>query len=409
MRRGVLVLAFTLLIFTMPALAAGDEPVRIGVLTDKNGAMAELAGEGSVVAARMAVEDFGGTLRGLPIEIVAAFHQNRPGIGKGLARQWVEKRGVKAIVDVPNTMVALAVNEVVRDTDKVLLLSSPGSSRLTGEACSPNTIQWTYSNAELVRATVAGVNIPGTRWFLIAGDNAYGRDLAQTAIRAIENGQSTVSGRLDIAANLKDPATILRQANASGADIVGLALRPSQSWRILQEAAQAQNLPLRFAAFTLALQPQNPAPEQAAIPSVTYAAPFASTMNKATRDFATRFADRMNHRPPSMIQAGVYAAVLHYLNALDKLGPDSSGAALVAEMKTMVTGDPLFGKTTIQPSGLAVHDMVLMERPATAASTASAEPAKTVPVAQIRSSTPDAGPCPLTVNATADMTPIKSP
>jgi len=351
------------------ALAAGaaqaqisDNVVKIGVLSDMSGLYTDLAGAGSIAAARMAVEDSGIEKRGIKVEIVSADHQNKADVGSNIARQWYDVDKVDVIVDVPQSAVALAVNQLTRDKGKVFLASGPASSDLTGKACSPNTVHWTYDTWMLANGTGSAiVKSGGDTWFFLTADYAFGLALERDTEAVVLKSGGKVLGKVRVPLNTQDFSSFLLQAQASKAKIIGLANAGGDTTNSIKQAAEfgivkgGQNLAglLVFLTDIHALGLQT---AQGLIISNT----FYWDMNDQTRAFAKRFAERDKGIHPTMIHAGVYAAVLHYLKAVEALKSDD-GTKVVAKMKEMPTDDPLFGKGTIRADGRKIHPAYLME------------------------------------------------
>ncbi|HEX3350982.1 MAG TPA: ABC transporter substrate-binding protein, partial [Acetobacteraceae bacterium] len=218
-------------------VAAETKPIRIAVLNDQSGAYADYQGIGSVVAAQLAAEDMGGKVGGTPVEVITADHQNSPDIGSAIARRWLDSDGVDAIADVPNSAIALAVNELVRQRNKVLLGSGVGTSELTGAKCSPNTVHWTYDNWELGhalgRAVLAG---GGKRWFFLTADYTFGYDLFNNTADAVKGGGGTVVGQVKHPLGTSDFSSYLLQAQSSGADVLALANAGADTTNSIKQA-----------------------------------------------------------------------------------------------------------------------------------------------------------------------------
>jgi branched-chain amino acid transport system substrate-binding protein len=353
--------------FLAAALASGaaqaQTSVKIGVLSDMSSLYADLAGQGSVVAARMAVEDFGAAQKGLKVEIVGADHQNKPDVGSNIVRQWIDVDKVDVIVDVPTSSVALAVNDVVREKNKVFLVSGAATSDLTGPKCSPNTVHWTYDTWALANGTgKAIVKTGGTTWFFITADYAFGHALERDTAAVVEANGGKVLGRVRVPLNTSDFSSFLLQAQGSKAKIIGLANAGGDTVNSIKQAAEfgivsgGQNLAglLVFITDVHALGLQT-------AQGLIMTEAFYWDRNEASRAFAKRFAPQYKGNMPTMVQAGVYSAVLHYLKAVEALKGDADGKAVVAKMKEIPTDDPLFGKGTIRADGRKIHDMYLFE------------------------------------------------
>ena len=340
-----------------------DKAIKIGVLNDQSGPYADPTGQGSVIAARMAVEDFGGKVDATPIEVIFADHQNKPDIGSNVARQWYEVDHVGAIVDVPTSSVALAVNQITRDKNKVFLASGAASSDLTGKACSPNTIHWTYDTWALANGTGKTVlKAGGTTWFFLTADYAFGSVLERDMTVVINANGGKVLGSVRHPLNTADFSSFLLQAQSSRAQIIGLAnaggdlinsIKAAAEFGIVKGGQKLAGLLVNVTdVHALGLK---------ASQGTLLIEPFYWDRDDKTRAFSKRFAEKNKGAPPSMIQAGVYSAVIHYLKALKALKSDADGRAVIAEMKKIPTDDPIFGKGTVRADGRKLHPMYLYE------------------------------------------------
>ena len=350
----------------LPGLSAlaQDKPVKIGVMNDMSGVYADFQGVGSVVAAQLAAEDFGGKLNGRPIEVVSGDHQNKVDIGATMARRWFDVDGVDVILDVPNSAVALAVSDIARDANKVFIASGGVTSELTGKRCSPNTVQWTFDNWSLANGLVrAVVATGGDTWFFVTSDYAFGHDLERTASAAVTANGGKVLGSVHHPINTADFSSFLLQAQASKAKIVGLANAGGDTTNAVKQAHEfgLAKSGQRLAGLVFGLNNVHALGLEAAQGLVSIS-PFYWNGNDATRTFVKRFQDRHpSHNMPNEMQAGVYAGVLHYLRAVAALAGDTSGAKVVAKMKELPTNDPLFGSGTIRADGRKLHPMYLLE------------------------------------------------
>ena len=339
-----------------------DGVVKIGVLNDEAGPYAALAGPGSRVAALMAVEDFGAADKGLKVEIVFADHQNKPDVGTKVAREWFDAEKVDVIVDVCTSSVALPISQIAREKGRALLVSCAGSSDLTGKACSPNTIHWTYDTWALANGTAkAVVKSGGDTWFFITADYAFGHALERDVEAVVLKNGGKVLGRVRAPLNTQDFSSFLLQAQASKAKIIGLANAGGDTTNSIKQAAEfgivkgGQNL-AGLLVFITDIHGLGLDKAQGLIFTETY----YWDLNDATRAFAKRFAALNNGKYPSMVQAGVYSAILHYLKAVDA-GKTDDGTKTVAKMKEMPTDDPLFGKGHIRIDGRKIHPAYLVE------------------------------------------------
>ena len=343
--------------------AHAQEPVRIGVLNDQSSVYADFQGRGSVLAARMAVEDYGGKAAGRKVEVVFADHLNKPDVGSVIARKWLDEDGVSLVIDLPNSAVALAVNEIVRQKNKVLIGSGAGTSELTGSKCSPNTVHWTYDTwaygHSLARAVVAR---GGKSWFFITADYAFGHDLERQATDQLLKDGGKVLGGVRTPLGTPDFSSFLLSAQASGAQVVALAVAGGDLTNSMKQAAEF-GLPAKQSIVALILTLNNvPALGLKASQGVLTVNPFYWDMNEGTRAWSQRFRKRAhNGAMPNDMQAGVYAGVLHFLKAVDKVGGAADGKAVVAAMKALPTDDPLFGKGRIREDGRKLHPMYLLQ------------------------------------------------
>jgi branched-chain amino acid transport system substrate-binding protein len=339
-----------------------DGIVKIGVLNDQSSLYADLAGQGSVVAARMAVEDFGAAAKGLKVEIIFADHQNKADVGSQIARQWYDAEKVDMIMDVPNSGVALAVNQITRDKGRAFIVSSAASSDLTGKACSPNTVHWTYDTWALANGTGnAIVKTGGDSWFFITADYAFGHALERDTEAVVVKSGGKVLGKVRHPLNNQDFSSFLLQAQASKAKIIGLANAGGDTTNAIKQGAEfgivkgGQN----FAGLLVFLTDVHALGLDKA-QGLIFTETFYWDLNERTRAFAKRFAERNRGIHPTMIHAGVYAGTIHYLKAVEALKGDD-GSKVIAKMKEMPTDDPLFGKGTIRPDGRKIHPAFLVE------------------------------------------------
>jgi branched-chain amino acid transport system substrate-binding protein len=339
-----------------------DNMIKIGVLTDMSSLYTDLAGAGSVAAARMAVEDSGIEKRGYKVEIISADHQNKPDVGSALARQWYDVDKVDVIVDVPNSGVALAVNQITRDKGKAFLVSGAASSDLTGKACSPNTVHWTYDTWMLANGTGSAiVKSGGDSWFFLTADYAFGLALERDTEAVVLKNGGKVLGKVRHPLNTQDFSSFLLQAQASKAKIIGLANAGGDTTNSIKGAAEfgivkgGQNL-AGLLVFITDIHGLGLATAQGLIVTNT----FYWDTNDQTRAFAKRFAAADKGIHPTMIHAGVYASLLHYLKAVEALKSDD-GTKVIAKMKEMPTDDPLFGKGLIRVDGRKIHPAYLVE------------------------------------------------
>jgi branched-chain amino acid transport system substrate-binding protein len=336
--------------------------VKIGVLNDQSSLYADLGGQGSVLAARMAIEDFKAKEKGLNVEVIFADHQNKADVGSQIANKWIDAEGVDVIVDVPNSGVALAVNDVVKTKGKVFINSGAASSDLTGAKCSPNTVHWTYDTWMLANGTGSAiVKRGGDSWYFLTADYAFGHALERDTSEVVKKSGGKVVGAVRHPLNTQDFSSFLLQAQASKAKIVGLANAGGDTINSIKQASEfgivkgGQNL----AGLLVFLSDVHGIGLDKAQGLIVTTAWYWD-QNDQTRAFAKRFSAANGNKYPTMVQAGVYAGVLHYLKAVAALKSDD-GAKVVAKMKEMPTDDPLFGKGTIRQDGRKIHPAYLVE------------------------------------------------
>ena len=336
--------------------------VKIGVMNDQAGTYADLAGPGSTLAARMAVEDFKAKEKGLTVEVVFADHQNKPDVGSQIVRKWYDSEGVDVVVDVPTSSVALAVNQITKDKNKVFLVSGAATADLTGKACTPNTIHWTYDTWMLANGTGnAIVKTGGNTWFFLTADYAFGHALERDTEAVVTKSGGKVVGKVRHPFPSSDFSSFLLQAQASKAKIIGLANAGADTTNAIKQAAEfgivkgGQNLAglLVFITDVHALGLDK-------AQGLIFTESWYWDLNDATRAWAKRFAAANNGKYPSMVHAGVYSSVLHYLKAVAAIKSDD-GAKVVAQMKKTPTDDPLFGKGEVRADGRKTHPVYLVE------------------------------------------------
>ena len=339
-----------------------DGVIKIGVMNDQSGTYADLAGPGSVIAARMAVEDFGAAKKGIKVEILVADHQNKPEVGSSIARQWYDVDKVDAIVDVPTSSVVLAVNQVTREKNKVLIVSTGATVDLTGKACTPNSIHWTYDTWSLANGTgTAVVKGGGDTWFFLTADYAFGHSLEQQTEAVVQKLGGKVNGKVRHPFPSADMSSFLLQAQASKAKIIGLANAGADTINALKQGAEFGIVKggQQFAGLLVFLTDVHSLGLNIS-QGLLLTESFYWDLNDRTRGFSKRFAQRHKGAMPTMGQAGVYSAVLHYLKAVEALKSDE-GAKVVAKMKELPTDDPVFGRGRVRQDGRKIHDMYLFE------------------------------------------------
>ena len=345
-----------------PAYAESNGVLRIGVLNDMSSVYADFQGPGSVIAAQMAIEDFAKQSK-RKVEVVSADHQNKPDVGAGIARRWLDVEGVDMIVDLPNSAVALAVGEIVREKNKVAIGSGAGTALLTGARCSPNFVHWTYDTWANGHALARGVlEAGGKTWFFVTADYAFGQDLEKQASDEVRESGGKIIGNVRHPLGASDFSSYLLQAQASSAEVVALANAGGDTTNSVKQAAEFKiGAKQKIVSLIFDLQ-SVPALGLNTAQGLVGINAFYWDMNDQTRAWSKRFQERHPKKMmPNHMHAGVYAAVLHYLKAVDKVGSPSDGAAVVAAMKAMPTDDPLFGKGTIRADGRKIHPMYLLQ------------------------------------------------
>lgn len=360
----------TLTLSAAALLAAGsanaqysDGVIKIGVMNDQSGLYADVSGPGGTWSAKKAVEDFGAAAKGLKVEVVFADHQNKPDVGSNVARQWYDVDKVDVIVDVPTSSVALAINQITKEKNKVFLGSGPATADLTGPACTPNTVHWTYDTWALANGTgKAIVETGGKSWFFLTADYAFGHALERDTKAVVEANGGKVVGAVRTPFPGTDFSSFLLQAQASKAQIVGLANAGGDTINSIKQAAEfgivegGQKL-----AGMLMFDTDIHALGLKTAQGLNFTTAWYWDANDNNRAFAKDFAAANSGKYPTMVHAGIYSSVIHYLKAVEALKSDADGAAVVAKMKSIPTEDKLFGKGSIREDGRHMHDMYLVE------------------------------------------------
>ncbi len=357
-------------VFAALALAASgahaqisDGVVKIGILNDQSGTYADLAGPGSVVAARMAVEDFGAAKKGIKVEILVGDHQNKPEVGSSIARQWFDVDKVDVIVDIPTSSVVLAVNQVTKEKNKVMIVSTGATVDLTGKACTPNSLHWTYDTWSLANGTgTAVVKNGGDTWFFLTADYAFGHSLEQQTEAVVQKLGGKVLGKVRHPFPSADMSSFLLQAQTSKAKIIGLANAGADTINAIKQGAEFGIVKggQQFAGLLVFLTDVHSLGLNVA-QGLFLTESFYWDLNDETRAFSRRFAKLHKGAMPTMGQAGVYSGVLHYLKAVEALKSDAPGDKVVAKMKELPTDDPVFGKGRVRQDGRKIHNMYLFE------------------------------------------------
>jgi branched-chain amino acid transport system substrate-binding protein len=357
----VFAMAVSLTLSAAASAGMSGDVVKIGVLSDMSGLYADIGGLGSVEAAQMAIADFGGGVNGKKIELISADHQNKPDVGSAIATQWFGSDGVDAIVDVPNSSVALAVQEVARTRKKVLLISGAAASDLTGKACSPSSVHWTYDTLALANGTGAAiVKAGGDTWFFITADYAFGHNLERDTSRVVEEYGGQVLGSVLAPLGTADFSSYLLQAQNSKAKVIGLANAGGDTINSIKQAGEfgIGEGGQKLAGLLVFLSDIQSLGLQAAH-GLQLTSPFYWDQNDQTRAWSKRFTD-MIKREPTMVQAGVYGAVTHYLAAIKATGSDD-GPTVIKQMKATPVNDFMTKNGKIREDGTLVRDMYLFE------------------------------------------------
>ena len=359
--RGTVRLTFCAAILLVLANVAPVAAIKIGVMNDQAGPYSSHTGVGSVDAARMAIEDFGGSVLGSPIELVAADHQNKPDVGLVIARRWFDTEGVDVIVDVPTSSVALAVQQLVRDRQKLVIFSGPGASDLTGKACSPFGIAWTYDSYAISAAPVQAALQAGFKtWYFLTVDFAFGHAMERDATAAIVAGGGSVVGTARHPFNTADLSSFLLTAQNSKASIIGLANAGPDAVNSLKQAREFGIVAggQRIAAMLLSIVDVHALGLETA-QGVLVTESFYWDQNEQTRAWSKRFFDR-NKKMPTMLQAGVYGAVTHYLKAVVSAGTSNS-ADVRAAMARLPISDFMTRDGKIRADGRVLRDFYVFE------------------------------------------------
>jgi branched-chain amino acid transport system substrate-binding protein len=337
--------------------------VKIGVMNDMSSLYADISGPGAVTAAKLAVEDFNPAAHGMKVDIVSADHQNKPDVGSNIARQWFDVDGVDVIVDVPTSSVALAVSDVTREKNKVFLVSGAASSDLTGPKCSPNTIHWTYDTWMLAHGTgTALVKTGGDTWYFLTADYAFGHALERDTTSVVQAAGGKVLGAVKHPLNTQDFSSFLLQAQSSKAKVIGLANAGGDTINAIKQGAEFGITAggQQFAGLLVFVTDVNSLGLKTA-QGLVLTETWYWDMNDANRAWTKRWQAAHPGKFPSMVVAGVYSEVLHYLKAIAATKSAADGKVVVAQMKALPTEDSLFGKGYIRPDGRKIHPAYLFQ------------------------------------------------
>ncbi len=346
----------------VPAAALAQTKTKIGVLNDQSGVYSDDQGIGSVIAAQLAVEDYAKKL-GVDAEIVTGDHQNKVDIGTAIARGWYENGGVDVVMDLPNSAIALGVNTLAKDLNKIMIGSGAGTATLTGSACTPNTIHWTYDTWELGHSIARAVyQRGGKKWFFITADYVFGKDLEANASEEVKALGGEVVGLVRAPLGTSDYSSFLVQAQAAKPDVIALAVAGGDLTNAIKQAAEF-GMTGKYKMPSFVFNPNNArAVGLQTAQGILAVNPWYWDSNDANRAFSKRYAERHPRKMmPNDMQAGMYSATVHYLKAVAALKSAKDGRAVVAKMKEMPTDDPLFGKGTIRADGRKIHPVTLFE------------------------------------------------
>ena len=354
--------ALAVMTATAAMAQVSNDVVKLGILNDQSGVYADLAGPGSVTAAKMAVDDFGGKVLGKPIEVIFADHQNKPDVATPIVNQWIDVENVDAVVDVPTSSVALAVQEITKNKNRVHLNSTAGTSDLTGKACSQTGIHWTYDTYALANSTGRALTKDGgDSWYFITADYAFGHALEKDTSAAVTAAGGKVLGSVNAPFPNQDFSSFLLQAQASGAKVIGLANAGGDMINAIKQAhefgiASAGQRLAGLLTFITDIHSLGLATTQGLVLTTA----FYWDRDDETRTWSKRFAERNNGKMPTMVQAGVYSVVMHYLQAIKAAGTDEA-KAVVAKMREMPVNDFFAHNGHIRADGRMVHDMYLVQ------------------------------------------------
>jgi branched-chain amino acid transport system substrate-binding protein len=338
-----------------------DDTVKLGVLADMSGLYSDLSGIGSVVATQMAAEDFGGTVLGKKIEVVSADHQNKPDIGSNIARQWIDQQGVDAIVDVPVSSIAFAVQQIAKERNRVLLISSSGSSDLTGKSCSPTSVHWTYDTYALAEtAGKAMIQQGGDSWFFITADYAFGHALERDTAAIVKANGGTVVGAVRHPQDTADLSSFLFQAQTSKAKVIGLANAGGDTINSIKQANEfgiIRGGQKMIGLLTYISDVHGMGLQYAK--GLILASAFYWDLTDETRAWTRRFMER-SKKIPTMANAGAYGATLHYLKAIKEAGTDEA-QAVVRKMKEIPVNDFFTKGGSVREDGRVIRSMYLFQ------------------------------------------------
>lgn len=358
--RGIAAAGMLALAASTAQAEISDGRIKLGVLTDKGGAYSDAAGEGSVEAVRIAVEEMGGSVAGVPVEVISADHQNKPDVGSAIASRWFDTEQVDAIVDVPTSSVALAVQQIARQKNRALLVSGAGSEELTGKTCSPTSVQWTYDTYAVAHGMGKfGVETLGDTWFFLTVDYSFGAALEKSLTDVLAQNGAKVIGSARHPLGTTDFSSYILQAQSSGARVIALA---NASGDTVNAIKQAQEFGVTQGGQHLASMVMFPGDVKSlgleAAQGLALIDGWNPERDDESRAFAQKFLARTG-KMPSMVHAGSYSAVRHYLRAIAEIGSDDA-TQVVQQMRKMPVNDAFARNGVVRPDGRMVHDMYLM-------------------------------------------------
>ena len=359
-RRGLIGTVATATILPASVGRAQQEPIRIGVLNDQSGLYRDFGGPTSVLAARMAVEDFGSNVFGRPIEVIDADHQNKADLASAIARNWFDRQGVTAIADLTNSAAALAVQQLARERGKITLLTGPATTKLTNEECSPTGFHWAFDTYSQATGTAKAMLAEGGKsWFLLAADYAFGRQLAHDLREVVTAGGGQVVGEAFHPLSTPDFASFLLQAQTSKAQVIGLANGGDDTTNAIKQAAEfgITRGGQKLAGLVIVISIVHGLGLETAH-GLVFTESFYWDMNEATRAWSKRFFARAA-RMPGMVQAATYSSVMHYLKSMQAAGTPE-GIMVAARMRALPVDD-FFAKGRVREDGRLLHDFFLAE------------------------------------------------
>lgn len=360
MKRGIVALALGLSLVCGAGNASADK-IKFGVLTDMSGTFSDLSGAGSVEAARIAVEDFGGSVLGEKIEVVFADHQHKPEVALNIARQWFDLEGVDVILDVPNSGIALAINNLVKEKNKIAIYASAATDRITEDSCVPGGLHWTFDTYSQTQGAARALIRQGyDSWFMLVADYAYGHSMEKAMREAVNGNAGKIAGGVRHPLGTMDFSSFLLQAQGSKAKIVALASGGNDTINAIKQgrefglhlSGQRMTSLLTFITEIHALGLQN-------MQGLQFVVPYYWDRDDKSRDFAKRFFAKMG-KMPGEAQSGVYSGVLHYLKAVKAVGSKDQ-AKVLAKMREMPVEDMFARNGKLLPNGRMIHDMYLVE------------------------------------------------